>query len=583
MKHSKTSSKRLYLRLLHYVRPSWKVFALSVLCTIGVSATEPALPALLKPLLDSGFVNRDERLIGLLPVLIVGLFLLRGVLTFASDYTIKWVSTKLVMDLRNLMFEKLVSLPTTFFDNRSTGAISATIAYNVGQVTMAATSVVTIVVRDSFTVLGLLGWMFYINWKLTLLTLVIAPVVAIIVYLFSKRMRMLSRSAQHAIGHLNDVLGETVKGHKVIKIFGGQAYENRRFYVVSNQLRRLAIKRTIANSANAPLVQIVAAFALAVIVHFATLESATSQITVGGFVSYITAMLMLMAPMKRLTSTSDPLQQGLAAAEVVFDLIDQKPEEDSGTIELGRSKGALEFRNVTLRYDERNDPAIDNISMNINPGESVALVGQSGSGKTTLANLIPRLYHPTSGQILIDGHDIETIALRSLRENIALVSQDVVLFNDTIAANIAYGQKESSSPEQILQAAETAHAMEFIRQLPMGLDTLIGENGVKLSGGQRQRIAIARAILKNAPILILDEATSALDTESERHVQAALENLMQNRTTIIIAHRLSTVEKADRIVVMEKGRIVESGTHDDLLATKGFYERLQAFTPTPTK
>jgi len=567
-------SMGLYLRLLHYVRPSWKMFAVSILCTIGVAATEPALPALLKPLLDGGFVNRDAGLIKLIPLLIVGLFLLRGILTFASEYTIRWVSNKLVMDLRNLMFEKLVTLPTTFYDNRSSGAISASIAYNVGQVTSAATNVVTILIRDSFTILGLLGWMAYINWKLTLITLVIGPIVALIVRLFSKRLRVLSRSAQHAVGHLNNVLGEAIKGHKVVKIFGGQNYENRRFYDASNQFRRLNMKLTVAGSANAPLVQLVAAVALAIIVHVATLESATNQVTVGGFVSYITAMLMLLAPLKRLTSTSDPLQRGLAAAEMVFDLIDQKPEEDNGTIELGRSRGALEFREVTLRYDERSAPALDGISIKIGAGESIALVGQSGSGKTTMVNLIPRLYHPTGGEILLDGHNLESIRLQNLRENIALVSQDVVLFNDTISANIAYGHKPHPDEAQIIAAAEAAHAMEFIQKMPEGINTVIGENGVKLSGGQRQRIAIARAILKDAPLLILDEATSALDTESERHVQMALENLMQNRTTIVIAHRLSTIEKADRIVVMDKGRIAEIGTHQELLKQGGLYTHL---------
>lgn len=568
------SSKQLYLRLLRYILPYWRVFTLSILSTIAVAATEPALPALLKPMLDGSFVSRDQTLIKLVPLLLVGLFLLRGIFTFTSNYTINWVSTRLVMDLRNLMFHKLITLPTPYYDNASSGSVIANVAFNVNQVTAAGTNVITVLVRDSFTILGLLGWMLYINWKLTLIALVMAPLIALTVRLFSGRLREMSRSLQNSMGDITHVLDETLDGHKVVKIFGGQDYEGRRFHEAANRNRLFSMKYTIAAGANIPLVQLLAAIALALIVYIATLQSSANQTTVGGFVSFITAMLMLLAPIKRLTGVSESLQRGLAAAEIVFDLLDRESEPDHGTQEIARAKGALELQNICLRYEENTAWVLKDISLKIAPGETVALVGQSGSGKTSLVNLIPRFYHPTSGQILLDGYDIETIRLANLRDNIAFVSQDVVLFNDTIAANIAYGRQEKASEADIIAAAEAAHAMEFIREMPEGLQTWVGENGVKLSGGQRQRIAIARAILKNAPILILDEATSALDTHSERHVQAALEALMQNRTTLVIAHRLSTIENADRIVVMQKGQVAEVGSHRELLKKNGIYANL---------
>lgn len=568
------SSFGLYFRLLQHVRPYWRMFALSVLTTTLVAATEPALPALLKPMLDGSFVQRDPAMMKLIPLALVGLFLTRGIFSFISDYATNWVSTKLVMDLRSLMFDKLVSLPTPYYDNASSGGVIANIAFNVSQVTQAGANVITVLVRDSFSILGLLGWMLYLNWKLTAVSLVMVPLVAVVVRLSSKRLRHMGRSIQKSMGDITHVLEEALDGHKVVKIFGGQTYEKQRFFDAINNARRYSMKQTVAAGLNVPMVQLLAAIALAVIVYIATLQSSANQTTVGGFVSFITAMLMLLAPLKRLTGVSQALQQGLAAAEVVFELLDEEVEKDRGTVDLPRSTGALEFRHVTLHYDDNPTPALNDFSLAVRPGETVALVGQSGSGKTSLVNLLPRFYSPTSGDILLDGHSIEDVRLASLRDNIALVSQDVVLFNDTIAANVAYGRKAEATEAEIVAAAEAAHAMEFIRQMPHGLSTLVGENGVKLSGGQRQRIAIARAILKNAPILILDEATSALDTQSERHVQAALENLMQNRTTLVIAHRLSTIENANRIVVMQKGRIVEIGTHDELLALNGAYAHL---------
>jgi subfamily B ATP-binding cassette protein MsbA len=568
------SSKTLYFRLLRHIIPYWRVFALSVVSTILVAATEPALPALMKPLLDGSFVQRDQTMIKLIPLAIVGLFLLRGVFTFTSNYAINWVSSRLVMDLRNLMFDRLVTLPTQFYDNISSGTVIANVAYNVMQVTSAGANIITVLVRDSFTILGLLGWLLYLNWKLTLIALVMIPAIAVVVRMFSMRLRRMSRGAQGTMGDITHALEETLSAHKVVKVFGGQEYERERFHDATNRMRRFNMKETVASGLNVPLVQLLAAVALAVIIYAATLQSAENHVTVGSFVSFITAMLMLLAPIKRLTGVSESLQRGLASAEVVFETLDQTPETDNGTIEISRARGQLEFRDVSLQYEADSRPALDRVNLIVAPGETVALVGQSGGGKTSLVNLIPRFYHPTSGQILLDGHNIEDIKLTNLRDNIAFVSQDVVLFNDTVAANIAYGRNRSASEAEIVAAAEAAHALEFIREMPNGLQTLVGENGVKLSGGQRQRIAIARAILKNAPILILDEATSALDTQSERHVQAALETLMHGRTTLVIAHRLSTIENADRIVVMQKGGIAELGTHGELLAKNGIYAQL---------
>jgi subfamily B ATP-binding cassette protein MsbA len=568
------TNSQLYLRLLGYVKPYWRAFAVSLLGMVVAAATEPLLPALLKPMLDGTFVHKDETVIRLAPIIIVAIFLVRGLATFVSTYAINWVGNKVVMDLRDEMFAKLLSLPTRYYDDHATGNLISKLTFDVTQVTAAATTVVTIAVRDSIIIAGLLGWLFYLNWKLTLLTLVMAPVIAFIIRTIGRRLRTSSRDAQRAMGDITQVIEESVTAHKVVKLFGGQPYEGGRFHDQANQVRRHTMKQASAAAANVPIVQMVAAIALAVIVYLATLQSKADETTVGGFLSFIAAMLMLTAPLKRLAGMSEYLQRGLAAAESVFELIDTESETDSGTFAVGRVRGELQFEQVQFAYGTDGRHALRDIELHIRAGETIALVGASGSGKTTLANLVPRFYAPTGGRITLDGHDIGGLTLASLRANIALVSQEVVLFNDTVAANIAYGQMREVGEEEIIAAAEAAHAMEFIREWPQGLDTLVGERGVKLSGGQRQRIAIARAILKDAPILILDEATSALDSESERHVQAALEALMRGRTTLVIAHRLSTIEKADRIVVLQKGEIVEIGTHRELLAKSGVYAQL---------
>ena len=564
----------LYLRLLSHVKPHWRMFAVGIFGMILVAATSPALPALMKPLIEGTFINKDPQLIRWMPVVIVMLFAVRGAATFLAAYGLGWVGHRLVTDLRNLMFARLLALPARFYDEQSTGGLISKLTFDVTQVSAAATSALTIIFRDTLSIAGLLAYLLWLNWKLTLFALVMGPLIVVVVRVLSIRLRRSSREVQDAMGYITQVIEEAIGGHKVVKLFGGQDYERRRFEEEANRVRRHLMKQVSAIAASAPVVQLIAAVALAVIVYYAMLQSSAAQLSVGDFAAFVAGMLLLTAPLKRVTDINEYLQKGLAAAESVFRLIDEPSESDRGAVAIGRARGEIRFEDVGFSYGDPGRPALDSISLAVAPGETLALVGASGAGKTTLAQLVPRFYHPTRGRVLLDGHDLETLTLASLRANIALVSQEVVLFNDTVAANIAYGRMAAAPERDIIGAAEAAHAMEFIREMPQGLATLVGEHGLKLSGGQRQRIAIARALLKNAPVLVLDEATSALDTESERHVQAALEALMRGRTTIVIAHRLSTVEKADRIVALDRGRVAEMGSHRELLSAGGVYAKL---------
>jgi len=567
-------SRDLYLRLLGHVRPHWKGFVLTLAATVLAAATEPLFPALMKPLLDKGFGQGGSDWLAWLPLAIIGIFLLRGVAGFFASYGMSWVSNRVITDLRQLMFERLMRLPASYFDAHASSVPATRIAYDVNGVAAAATSTLTVLIRDSLSVIGLVAWLLYLNWKLTLISLAVIPLIALIIRGFSARLRRLSLASQEGMAQMNEVLQESIRGHKVVKIFGGEQHATSRFSRVNNALRGYGMRQAIAAAAVAPITQIFASVGLAIVVYVALHQSAGNETTVGGFVSFITAMLLLLAPLKHLADINAPLQRGLAAAESVFRMLDEETEVDAGTIALGHARGEIEFAAVSLRYAGAERDALTGIDLKIQPGETVALVGPSGGGKTSFVNLVPRFYHAGSGQIRIDGHDTEALTLGSLRANIAHVGQDVFLFDDTVAANIAYGGKRDASRAEIEAAARAAHALEFIEAMPQGFESVIGENGARLSGGQRQRIAIARAILKNAPILILDEATSALDSESERAVQDALETLMQGRTTLVIAHRLSTVEHADRIVVLSHGRIAEIGSHARLLAAGGLYASL---------
>jgi len=566
--------KALYKRLLGYVRPYWKAFLVSLVGMLIVASTEVGFAALIKPMLDGTFVERDDFYLTFIPLALIGIFVLRGLGSFTVSYCMAWVARHVIQDLRAEMFAKLLQLPTAYYDKQPASKLTSKMIFDVEMVSDASSRAITIIVQDSLTLLGLLAWMFYLNWQLTLLFLTVGPVLSLMVVIVNKRIRAISRRLQKSVGDISHVAQETVDGQRVVKIFGGQSYERARFTEANKKNRQQNMKIVVTQATSVPVVQLVAAILLAVIIFLASRPSMQDVITVGTFMSFITAVLMLFAPLKRLTTVNAVLQRGIVGAESIFGLLDSHGEQDNGTRELEKIKGDIQYQHVSFCYDKGKGDVLKNVNLHINAGETVAFVGRSGSGKTTMVSLLPRFYALQKGNIVIDDIDINSIKLVNLRSHIALVSQDITLFNDTIAHNIAYGAMLDASITEIRNAAKAAYALDFIEALPDGFNTVVGEKGMMLSGGQRQRLAIARAILKDSPILILDEATSALDSESEKYIQKALQALMKNRTTLVIAHRLSTIEEADKIVVMDDGCIVEIGTHQSLMEKQGHYASL---------
>ncbi len=562
----------VYKRLLAYAMPHWGMFLAATVAMAVLALSEASFAYMVKPLLNDGFVNRDAETIKMLPLIIVVIFLARGFAGFVSSYGLTWIGRQVIKCLRRDVFTHYLLLPTSFYDGSSSGHLLSRLTYNVEQVAEATTNVVTVVIRDTLTAAFLAGLMVYLNWRLALFMLFVGPLIGGLVAFLSKIFRRYSARIQYSMGDVTRVAEEAISGHRVIKVFNGQEHEKRQFDEVNETNRKLHMRLAKVNAGSVPVVQAIMAAGMAGIIMVATAES--MAVDVGDFGAFLSAMLLLMAPLKRLTNINANLQRGIAAGTSVFEVLDIATEIDAGIHVVDRVKGDIEFNNLSFEYTVEKGSVLRNIQLTIPAGQTYAIVGKSGSGKSTLVALLPRFYEPSDGDIQVDGTELGQYTLHSLRRQISLVSQDITLFNDSIANNIAYGSEDSVSREQIEEAARAAHVMEFVDELPQGLDTTVGDRGVLLSGGQRQRIAIARALLKDAPILILDEATSALDTESERHIQNALDKLMRNRTTLVIAHRLSTVERADAIVVMHDGKIVEKGTHGELLAMDGYYANL---------
>jgi subfamily B ATP-binding cassette protein MsbA len=566
---------KIYKRLVRYALQHWQWLTYALIGLVIGAATEPLFASLMEPLMDGAFLDKDPDVLAYMPFAILLVFLARGISTFISGYYMTKVGRTVVKQLRSELFDQLLHVPISYFDTHPSGQLLAKLTYHVEQVAAASTQGLTVIVRDTLTIIGLLGLMFYQSWQLTLGLLLIVPVITLIVIYVSKRFRNLSLNLQKSVGDITQIANETIGAQREVRIFDGETYEKERFEAANHHNWKMHLKNALTDKISTPLIQFMIAIALSIIIYIATQASVLETLTPGKFTAFIMALILLLTPVRRLTAINSILQKGIAASSSIFSLLDEQREQDTGTKELTQCKGNIRVENISFRYNSSEKEVLSGLSMDVKAGEKYAFVGKSGSGKTTFVNLLPRFYDYQQGTIYLDDIPITELSLDNLRQQFAYVSQNITLFNDTVRNNIAYGHQQSTATdEDIRTAAQAAHALEFIEKMPQGLDTLIGDDGILLSGGQRQRIAIARAILSNAPILILDEAPSALDTESERHIQAALVKLLENRTTFIIAHRLSTIEEADCILVLDEGKVVESGSHTELLAQKGRYHRL---------
>ncbi|EMN7204733.1 lipid A ABC transporter ATP-binding protein/permease MsbA [Vibrio parahaemolyticus] len=563
-----------FKRLWQFIRLYKSGLIVAVIALVINAISDTYMISLLKPLLDEGFGNADSDFLRTLPLIIFVMMFIRGTSGFVSTYCLSWVSGNVVMLVRRMVFNHFMHMPVSYFDKEKTGNLLSRITYDSEQVSAATSQALVSIVREGASIIGLLVLMFYNSWQLSLVLFAVAPVVAWCIGVVSKRFRKISKNMQTMMGNVTASAEQMLKGHKVVLSYGGQDIERQRFDKVSNQMRQQSMKLVTAQAAANPIIQMIASFAIVAVLYLASIDSIKEQLTPGTFTVVFSAMFGLMRPLKALTNVTSQFQRGMAASQTLFALIDLEPEKNEGKYTVDRAKGDVSVKDVSFTYVGSEKPALEHVSFDIPRGKTVALVGRSGSGKSTIANLFNRFYDVDSGSITLDGRDIRDYELKNLREQFALVSQNVHLFNDTIANNIAYATEDKYQRSDIEHAAKLAHAMEFINKMENGLDTMIGENGASLSGGQRQRVAIARALLRDAPVLILDEATSALDTESERAIQAALDELQKDKTVLVIAHRLSTIEKADEILVVDDGAIIERGNHADLIAKNGAYAQL---------